>query len=70
MCHLYRTSFKMDTNASVLRIIGESKENYIQKDKAINQQPYHVRGRNATLKLPVWLAKEPDVAGGTMSFLA
>lgn len=52
-----------------LRIIGESKENYIQKDKAINQQPYHVRGRNATLKLPVWLAKEPDVAGGTMSFL-
>lgn len=53
-----------------LRIIGESKQNYIQKDKAINQQPYHVRGRDATLKLPVWLAKEPDVAGGTMSFLA
>lgn len=36
-----------------LRIIGESKENYIQEDKAIGEQPYHARGRDAALKLSV-----------------
>jgi hypothetical protein len=44
----------------LFRIIGESKGNYVQGDEA---EPA-VWSRDATLKLPAWCAKEPDVAGG------
>lgn len=32
-----------------------------------SQQSDHVWSRDATLKLPAWCAKEPDVAGGIIA---
>lgn len=50
MKHLYRAVFKMDTNALVRSELWvNQRENYIQEDKAGNQQPNHARGREMHL---------------------